>query len=336
MQSGEASGMVLRFLFGAISIVMMLATDATAQSISLTLAHQYPSTQVIGDAYNYWAERVSELSEGEITVQVFPGSTLIGSDESFAAVVNNSVSASNMIGGFQVGDIPQLAAVAMPFLFDDYAHYRRVVDGGLYDLVAGWYEEKNIKLLNFFPKGHDQVFHKSKFLLEPADYQGAQLRGVGGASDAVLQALGANVVRLPTTEVTSALQRGVVDGIVTSCSAHIGRSWYEQTPYASIVSLKNDLEGLGLNLDVWNSLSPKQQEIVRQAAAEMEDMQWELIEHQEEVECNKDWERLGVKVQKVTPEQREALQEAVASVYDTYGADIPALDEVLKLVEANR
>ncbi len=337
MHSGGKSKMVRKLLGIATSAaVLALATGANAQSVSLTLAHQYPSTQVIGDAYNYWADRVEELSEGEITVQVFPGSTLIGSDESFAAVVNNSVSASNMIGGFQVGDIPQLSAVGMPFLFDDYAHYRRVVDGGLYDLVAGWYEEKNIKLLNFFPKGNNQVFHKTKFLLEPADYAGAQLRGVGGAADAVLQALGANVVRLPTTEVTTALQRGVVDGLVTSCSAHIGRSWYEQTPYVSIVSLKNDLEGLGLNLDVWNSLSAEQQEIVQQAAAEMEDMQWELIENEENVGCYEDWERLGVNVQEASPEQKAALQEAVASVYETYGADIPVLDEVLKLVEENR
>src|SRR5690606_2316141 len=112
----------------------------------------------------------------------------------------------------------------------------RSVDNGLYDMIAALYEEKGIKLLNFFPKGNNQIFHKSGFLLEPADFEGAQLRGLGGAADAVLQALGANVVRLATTEVTTALQRGVVDGIVTSCSAHIGRSWYEQTPYVSLVS----------------------------------------------------------------------------------------------------
>lgn len=320
----------------ASAIVLLLASSATAQSVTLTLAHQYPSTQVIGDAYNYWAERVEELSGGDIAVRVFPGSTLIASDEAFSAVSTGSVSASNMIGGFQVGDIPQVAAVGMPFMFDDYAHYRRVADAGLADMVGGWYEEENIKLLGFFPKGNDQVFHKSKFLLEPADLEGAQLRGVGGVSDAVLEALGANVVRLPTTDVTAALQRGVADGLVTSCSAHIGRSWYEQTPYASVVAIKNDFEALGMNLGVWNGLTEEQKALVMQAGDEMEDMQWKLVERQEAVDCVEQWKELGVNVASPSPEQRQALQEKVQPVYDLYRAELPVIDDVLKLVEDNR
>ena len=38
---------------------------ALAQSVTLTLAHQYPSTQPIGDGYNLWAERVEELRNPE-------------------------------------------------------------------------------------------------------------------------------------------------------------------------------------------------------------------------------------------------------------------------------
>lgn len=309
---------------------------ALAQSVTLTLAHQYPSTQPIGDGYNLWAERVEELSNGDIKVRVFPGSTLIGSDESFTAVATGSVSASNMIGGFQGGDIPELASITMPFLFDDYAHYKRAVDGGLREMVAGWYEAKNIKLLSFFPKGNDQVFHKSKFLLTPEDFAGAQIRGVGGASDDVLRQLGANVVRLPTTEVTQGLQRGVVDGLVTNCVAHIGRSWFEQAPYASVVALKNDIEGLGFNLDVWKGLTEEQQKILLDAAAEMEAFEWELMERVESSECFADWEERKVNVQVPTPEQKAVLQATVAPVYEDYRAKLPILDEVLAIVEAAR
>lgn len=320
---------------GAAALVIA-SSGALAQSVTLTLAHQYPATQPIGDGYNLWAKRVEELSNGDISVRVFPGSTLIGSDESFTAVSSGSVSASNMIGGFQTGDIPELASITMPFLFDDYAHYKRSVDGGLRELVGGWYEAKGIKLLTFFPKGNDQVFHKSKFLLAPEDFVGAQIRGVGGASDDVLRALGANVVRLPTTEVTQGLQRGVVEGIVTNCVAHIGRSWFEQSPYASIVSLKNDVEGLGLNLDVWNSMSEEQQKIVTDAAAEMEAFEWDLMERVEAKDCFTDWAERKVNVQVTTPEQKAVLKEKVDPVYDDYRAKLPILEDVLKIVEAAR
>lgn len=327
---------LLATLAAGAAALLIASGAALAQSVTLTLAHQYPSTQPIGDGYNLWAKRVEELSNGDIKVRVFPGSTLIGSDESFSAVSTGSVSASNMIGGFQGGDIPELGAITMPFLFDDYGHYKRAVDGGLRELVSGWYEAKNIKLLSFFPKGNDQVFHKSKFLTNPEDFVGAQIRGVGGVSDAVLTALGANVVRLPTTEVTQGLQRGVVDGIVTNCVAHIGRSWFEQAPYASVVSLKNDIESLGLNLDVWKGLTEEQQKVVLDAASEMEAFEWELMERVESKDCFADWEERKVNVQVTTPEQKAALKAAVASVYDDYRVTLPILDDVLKIVEAAR
>lgn len=326
----------LAMLAAGAAALAIASSSALAQSVTMTLAHQYPSTQPIGDGYNLWAKRVEELSNGDISVKVFPGSTLIASDESFTAVSSGSVTASNMIGGFQTGDIPELAAITMPFLFDDYAHYKRAVDGGLRDLVSAWYEAKGIKLLSFFPKGNDQVFHKSKFLIAPEDFIGAQIRGVGGASDDVLRALGANVVRLPTTEVTQGLQRGVVDGLVTNCVAHIGRSWFEQSPYASVVSLKNDIEGLGMNLDVWNGLTPEQQKVVTDAAVEMEAVQWELMERVESKDCFANWEERKVNVQVTTPEQKAALKENVASVYDDYKAKLPILEEVLKIVDAAR
>lgn len=328
-----------RFLTTVAAAAILAAAAALpglAQSVSLTLAHQYPATQPIGDGYNLWAKRVGELSNGDIEVKVFPGSTLIGSDEAFASVADGSVDASNMIGGFQVGDIPELAVLGLPFMFDDYAHYRRTVDAGLFDLISGMYEAKGIKLLNLFPKGWVQVYHKDRFLLTPEDFKGAQLRGVGGAASAALQALGVNEVRLPTTEVTAGLQRGVVDGLITNCVAHIGRSWYENATFASVVSFANDGEGLGMNLDRWNSLTLAQQEILTAAAKEMDDFEWDMQARVEGKDCFDDWARLGVKVQVATPEQRAALRDAMTPLYEQYGKDLPVLAEVQKLIAANR
>lgn len=327
--------MKLTQILAGASMAIALATASTAQ-VNLTLAHQYPSTQAIGDGYNMWADLVQTRSNGEITVRVFPGSTLIGSNESFASVAMGAVSASNMIGGFQVGDIPALATVGLPFMFDDYDHYERVVNNGLREMVYGWYEARGIRLLNFFPKGSNQIFHSRAFLMEPADFRGAQLRGLGGAADALLQALGANVVRLPTTEVTPALQRGVVDGLVTSCTAHIGRSWYEQTPYVSVLTLKNDMEALGMNLAVWNGLSERHQQIILDAAAEMEAFMWNLIRNEEEVACFEGWAARNVNVQVATPEQRAVIREVVSGLYDSYRAELPELADVLAIVEAQR
>ena len=320
----------------AVGMATMTAGAVHAQDVKMTLAHPYPDTQPIGDGFNLWAARVNEISDGRIDVRVFPGGTLIGTTEMFSAVSTGSVQAGGMIAGLQVGDIPELAVFGLPFMFANDTEFRAASDAGLFEMAQAWYESKGIKLLNLFPHGSVEVFHTDKFILEPDDFKGVQIRGVGGPASAALVALGANEVRLPASEVTTAMQRGVADALITNCLAHIGRSWYEQTPYASVIGFANDAEGLGVNLEFWNGLSEEDQQVMMQAAGEMEDFEWDLMRDVGESRCINEWKELGVNVAVATPEQTETLKAALAPVFETYRSEIPALDEAQAIINSVR
>ncbi|MEQ9815352.1 MAG: TRAP transporter substrate-binding protein [Azospirillaceae bacterium] len=321
---------------GTALAALMAGGAATAQEFTMRLAHHYPTTHVQGQGYEYFVERVAELSDGRIETITYPAGSLINGLESFEGVRSGTVEASNMIGSFQVGDLPELDAFMLPFQFDDAAHFRRALDAGLFEIIQAQYEEQGIRILNYFHKGNIHVFHTDHHLMTPADFEGEDIRGLGGYLTRTLEALGASAVTLGTGEVSAALERGVIDGVMTNCQGHFSRGWGESAAYVSYLDLAQSGEGLGVNLEWWNSLPPDLQEVVQQAADEMEDMEWDLVITADEVDCFELWDEAGFEVQQATPEQRTALREAVQPLYEEAAASFETLPAIMDLVEETR
>lgn len=313
-----------------------LARPARAADFNLRLATQYNPGQPNGQGYDRWAEAVSKRSGGRINVRVFHNRTLIDSVESFAAVKSGSVDASNMIGGFQTGDLPDLAGLQLPFLFADDAHYRRVLRAGAFDAIAREYERNNIKLLNFFPKGVVNFYHHSKILVAPSDFKGQNIRVVGGYQSKMVQLLGGSALTLPGGEVMASLQRGVIDGLITNYDGYIGYSWYREARYVCKAAAAQDGEGLGINLALFNRMPPDLQKIVTDAAGEMEEYEWDAMQRSDDGEDEKKWRDLKLNVHVATPEEREALRQALQPLYDSAKAELPLVPMLLRLADQTR
>lgn len=328
----------LRFsvLAAAVAAFAFLSVPATADTIDITLAHHYPKTHIQGKGYEAWAKWVNERGAGKVKVTTHPAGSLINARESLKAVSKGSVQASNMLGLFQVGTMPFINAMSLPFLFEDHAHFRRALKAGLFDFLAKKYEEQNIKLMNYFTKGSTFVFHRKKFMITPVDYQNANLRALGGYMTLMLKEFGAKAVTLPTSEVTTALQRGVVDGLMTSCTAHIARGWFEEAKYVSDVDLAESGEGLGINLEFYNGLPADLRRIVDQASKDMEDLEWDLTVKADVETCPQMWKERNLPNRKATPAERAALREASKALYLSAEKDIPHLHEILAFVEKTR
>lgn len=313
-----------------------LARPAAAEQV-IRLATQYNLTQAIGQSYDRWAKQVTDKAAGTLTVKVFRNRTLIDSVESFAAVKSGSVEASNMIAGFQAGDIPDLAVLQLPFLFDDHAHYRRTLRAGLFQMLAGRYADNNIKLLNYFPKGAVHIYSRGGFFDSPEALKGRNIRVVGGLQSAMLQTLGANPVTLPGGEVMAALQRGVVDGVITNFDGYIGFSYYQQANYVFACYAAEDGEALGINLAVFNALPPTLQKIMTDAAQEMEDENWkgmEAVDYGGVAEQK--WADLKLHVEKATPAQRADLKARLRPLYDKALAELKLAPAIIKLADETR
>jgi TRAP-type C4-dicarboxylate transport system substrate-binding protein len=279
---------------------------------------------------------VQQKSNGRIDVTSFPAASLITAGESLESLTENAVNASSLMGAWDVGAMPLHNVVSLPFLFDDRNHFRRTLEGGLYDLLANEYEKKGVKLLNYFFKGTIPLFDAKKFLVTPEDFKGHNLRGLSGYATMTLTELGANAISLPTEDISAALERGVVDGIMTSCLGHLSRGWADTTKYVTDIDILQAGEGLGINLEFFNSLSAEDQAVLEAAAKEMEEAEWTLTAEADDVTCPDFWAANHLQVRKLSQEERAALKERSKAVYERAQAEIPQTSEILALVDSAR
>ncbi len=320
----------------ALLVTLGTASHSVAQEYTLRLAHPFPKTHVQGQGYELWAKLVEERSNGRIKVQTFPAASLITAAESLDSVVANAVQASSLMGVWDVGSIPLHNAISLPFLFEDRDHFRRTLDDGLFDLIAEKYEERGVKMLNYFFKGTIAIFDRGKFLVTPEDFKARNLRGLGGYATLTLTELGANAVSLPTEDIAAALERGVVDGIMTSCLGHLARGWADTAKYVTDIDIIQAGEGLGINLELYNSMSKEDQALLQDAADEMEEAEWRLTAEADDVTCQDFWAKNNLPVRKLTPDERNVLRQNIGGVYEKAQSEIPQTAEIIGLAEKAR
>lgn len=317
---------------------MAWATPGLAQDFTMKLAHYYPDSHVQAGPVRDFVTAVEKNSEGRIKVQVFGAQSLVTGQEALEALEGGVVEAALMAGNYQSGSIHEIEFFTYPFMFEDVQHFRRAieVDGGIFDMLEPRYEERNIKLVNYYHKGALHLFHRSKFLNTPEAFQGQRLRSLGPAISALLTALGANPLSVPVGEVEAAIERGVVDGLTTNCAAHISRGWAEGLKYATYMDMSQGGEGLGINLDFYNSLPEDLQKVILDAAAVMEDEEWDAMVNDDEVACFDKWKEAGVNVHRLTDEERAALTAYVAPIMEEAVAKEPGIQAYIDIAEKTK
>jgi TRAP-type C4-dicarboxylate transport system substrate-binding protein len=104
------------------------------------------------------------------------------------------------------------------------------------------------------------------------------MRAADPLFELMLQAAGASVVNIPSTEAYAALQAGSLDALLTSYEGFMSLRIYEQAKFATVGStLFMSLTPLVMSLATWNKLSPEQRSALEEAA-EISDSYFESIQ----------------------------------------------------------
>lgn len=237
---------------------------APAHAERLTLLSSWDTTYnavpVFVDAF---IERVSDLSDGDITI------TMVGPETvpPFEQLQPVSAGLFDMLfthGAYHLGE------TAMAFGLDavvDDPEVRR--QSGIYDVVNEHYATHNMKMLGAFSAASGYHIMLRAPLDGVTGLEGLRIRASGTYHDFVTT-LGGSVVTLPASEIYSALERGVVDGAAWPVFGAMDYRWYEVADYMTRPAFGINNHTMFINLDRWNALSPEHQEVLTQAAIEIE------------------------------------------------------------------
>ncbi|CAM2851970.1 TRAP transporter substrate-binding protein [Salinicoccus roseus] len=193
------------------------APDAGAgEPIKIIAAHNQTSTEnPYHDGLLKFKEVAEEESDGRITVEVHAGTIGTAESELVEKLVIGAADVVLVSPGFmtQTG-IPEFDFFALPYLFDSYEHWERVVDGPVGADIAEMVNEKSnndFKMLGYWSAGARHYYGK-KPLEEMSDLNGMTIRTqASGVVADFWQQAGAIPTSVAWGELYQALQQNVVD-----------------------------------------------------------------------------------------------------------------------------
>ena len=268
---------------------------------------------------------LEELSDGEMTVDIYPSSALGNESDMLDAV---SMGTQDMIVT-STGPIPAFAnatsnwaVLDLPYLFPTYDTAYEVLDGEVGQFLLSEFDGTGVKALGFWENGYRCTTNSKKEIVHPEDLKGMKIRTMENKVHmATYTALGATPTAMAMGEVFSALQQGTIDGQENPFSiTYYANKLHEVQPYMTENNLFYSPSVLAISQDVFDGLSEDQQKILLEAADLAKDEQRQ-IEQRMAVQSRKDMEAYGIIISDI--DQDEWI-EATKSVYDDASLGIDA------------
>ena len=209
--------------------------DAGARPIVLRLSHSMSAGRtalhVFGDKFRELAEAATN---GAVTVRVFPSGTL-GQEREVVQQVQEGL-IDFMVSGTAIwGSVaPRLQAFDFPFLWRDWAHVHRVVDGPTGREAADYLESAvRIRPIAWGDSfGFRQVITRSRDVTEARQLAGLKIRTIQSQIYVkAVQLMGGSPTPMAFGEVYTSLQTGVIDGYEHDASTTYQQHFFEVARY---------------------------------------------------------------------------------------------------------
>lgn len=309
----------------ALSAGLVLSACGGGDSASDGETYQWDFTVTTGntstwhEAAEIFADQVDEESDGRITVNIFTNEQLSGGDPAAGVeqLMNGEKHLSFNSTIIYAGIDPKYGAVSAPFLYDDLDQARGVLEDTGIDAYTELSAGHGVHVLGMGESGFRQVTNSVRPIQTPEDMSAIKIRipGIGLFTD-IYQTLGANPTTMNFAEVFTSLQQGTIDGQENPIDVIYSSGLDEVQDHLTIWNYSYDPLILGINKDLYDSLSDEDKQIVDDAAEAA--VEHQISSNREKEEGQLDELRDSMEVVELTPEQTDAFREAVTPLYDEY------------------
>lgn len=270
-----------RTLLG-VSLLALLATGAqAAEKVTLKLAHNLERSHVVHQAFEEMAKEVKQLSDGKMTIRIYPSSQMGSARETMELLQNGALDMTKGSASDLESFDNTYAIYNLPYLFKDQAHFNSVVFGDVGKEIMDGSKDKGFFALSAYVAG-TRSFYAKKPITKPEDLKGLKIRVQASPTTLkMVELMGGSPTPISFGEVYTAMQQGVVDGAENNVP-----SWV-QTRHIEIAKVFSEDEHasipdfLVISTKTWNKLTPEQQQILAKAAKGSEAWQqkaWDNVE----------------------------------------------------------
>lgn len=332
--------MKVKFLLSAVvaGVLGFSQQVAAKEKYEITFSSYLPpSYEYIWKPMNNFMAKVEERSEGRVKFNVFHSAQLFDGYEELPALSRGDVDMVNMTSTYPSGTVPALSLFGMPFLFDDADHITRVLKGGLFDLGLGkeMEEQHDAVVIGLATWDPGQLYSRRAPILKAADFKGKVWASTGSIDAETIQMLGGSPTSLPSSELYLAFDRGVIDATPRPMLTGLGRNLYEVMKHLTIATFGIEVSVMAVNKQKWESFPEDIQQIIKEAALERDEEQYQLVK-QFIADSTEKYESLGVKVHTVDPADLTEMREKTQKVIDAWAKSVNNGPAYVELVEKMR
>ena len=289
-------------------------TESKAQ---MTLATLTPASHTYNQAANKFAELVKQRSQGRIEVKVYPDGQLgKGERELLEAIQQGTldiyVGSTAPLSGFS----PSMGILDIPFLFRDYAHADKVLDGPIGLSLLKELDKANLKGLAFWENGFRNLTNSKLAVKTPDEAKGLKIRTQENKIHLTAwKAAGVNPVPMAWGEVYGALQQKTIDGQENPVAVIHSAKLNEVQKYLSMTQHVYSPAVLIVSAKKWQAIPPADQEMLLKTALEVAQFERKLGRDAEE----KQVAELTARGMTVTKDvDKAAWQKAMQPAFDEF------------------
>jgi TRAP-type C4-dicarboxylate transport system substrate-binding protein len=324
-----------KYLLGLMGLALagtMAAGSAEAQT-KLKASHQWPGGKgdVRDEMVQIIAKEVEKANVG-LEIQVYPGASLFKPKQQWDAMVKNQLDISAFPLDYASGKHPQFSATLMPGLVKNHEHAKRLNDSQFMADIKKIINDAGVVVLSdaWLAGG---FAGKDSCIVKPEDAQGKVMRAAGPAFEQMLAAAGASINSMPSSEIYTGLQTGVLDGANTSSGSFVSYRIYEQvkclTPPGDY-ALWFMYEPILMSKASFDALTPEQQKALMDAGQVAEDFFFDAAKGLDGklVDTFKD---AGVEIANMSKADYDAwLAVAKESSYKIFSEKVPGGDKLIE------
>ena len=275
---------------------LVSSTAAFAEIVGRLSVHWSPKHHSAKHA-QIFADEVNKRSNGKLKIEVYPSKQLFGVREVMGAVASGAVELGGILGVVSFPPINKNFNVAsFPGLFNSWEQQRGFFQNSSKgkEIWGELTKKTNSTLIMYNPVGPVMNFSSARELTGVDAMKGLKARRLLKTDEPMWDALEANRISLPTGEVYTSLQTGMIDTISSPPGSIEAYSWWEflkfgQKPYQYFADAY-----IMANSTWFNSLPADLQKIIMDVGKEVGKLSTDRIMDAGESTLKKFQERGGV------------------------------------------
>ncbi len=318
-------------IIGATILVLLNSCYKTDKRI-IKLAHALDTSHPVHKAMEFMAQRVQEKSQGQIVINIYPNQQLGTEGQCLELLQIGVIGLTKVSAAVMEGIVPKFQIFSFPYIFNDKAHYFKVLDSEIGEelLLAG--EEYWLHGLCYYDAGSRSFYCREKMILKPEDLAGMKIRVMqSNTAIQMIKYLGGSATPISWGELYTALQGGVVDAAENNPPSFYLSHHYEVCKYYSLDEHTSIPDVLVISSRLWNDLSEKEKQWIKSAAMESADYQRTLWEESEENSLKK-LKEAGVQI---AHPDKEPFKQKVEPMYAAYKDNIEIYSLITRIKNIN-